>query len=275
MLPRLLIVLALLAAAGLPASRAFAAEGQTITVSAVGEAEARPDTLVLSGLISESSPKMKDAVTAFNDTRRRALSAVNEVGLENLEITTSALSISLANGMSEFNDFGIEEEEEPLPEGALTVSQSVTLTVKGLAEMEEKAVIDLVVSVIDAAREAGINLSAMDQQTMMLMRMGWGAEMPDTAAVFKLGDPEALRKEATRAAMDKARADAQFLAELAGGKLGRVVAISDGPAGDDEQFNPYAAFYGMMEEEIEFGSSSFEPIKVVRALSVKFELILE
>ncbi len=253
------------------------AQTPSISVTAVGEVKVLPDTVVLSGQISETSAKMKDAVTAFNDTRRRTMEAIKGVQIANLSIEASALSISLANGMGGFDDFGNDDEEaEPTPEGALTLSQTVTLTVSGLSGMEEQAVIDLVVSLIGAAQEAGVDLSASSQEQMMMMQ--FGMDMPaGTTAIFKIGNPEEVRKQATKAAMDKARADAQFLAELAGGKLGRVVAISDlGNGGDEQEMNPYAMIWGMMsEEEIDNGSASYEPVPVVRGLSVQFELIFE
>lgn len=249
---------------------------QVVSVVAVGEVKAKPDTVVFTGIITESSQKMKDAVTAFRDTRRRSLAAVEGLEIENLSVSTGALSMSVAGNMAQADPFG--GEAKPMPEGTLTLTQSVSLTVTGLDKMEDQAVIDLVVGIIEAAREAGIKQAQTDQEMMMMMRMGLG--MPESsAAFFRISDPEAVRRKATKAAMDKARADAQFLAELAGGKLGRVVSISDAAAVSDESgaMNPYAMIFGMMMDEQggEFESTSLEPITVVRGLNVTFELITE
>lgn len=246
------------------------AEQQTVSVMAVGEIKVRPDTVQISGLLSESNEKMKDAVTAFNDTRRRALASIKAAGIENLTITTSALSLSVSGDIEEYDRFG-NEIAKPMPKGSLTISQSVTLKITGLDKLEEQAVIDLVVKLIGAARESGVDINAMSQADMYNYEWGNGTDTTGTA-IFSISDPDKLRKDATKKAMAKARADAEFLAELAGGKLGPVVAITDGSGG--ESYNPYY-YYGMMEDLDEFSTPSLDEISVQRSLAVSFRLITE
>ena len=252
---------------------------QTITVSAIGQVKIKPDTLVLSGKISETNEKMKDAVTGFTDTRRRAMAALGEMGIENLNISASALSVGIA-GAPQGGPFGIIEEDQNATPGALQISQEVTLTVTGIDKMEEQAVIDLVVKLLAGTKEAGVDMSSMDAQAMMMMQMGMGGG-GGSSTVFKVSDPEAAHKAATKDAVEKARADAAYLAELAGGKLGPVVAISDGPmpVGDeDSPMNPYMMIFGMMagdESGDPYTSSTMDEIKVVRPLTVSFRLITQ
>jgi uncharacterized protein YggE len=257
---------------GCTAWSAFGDE-QTVSVMAIGEVEVRPDTVEISGMISESNEKMSDAVAAFNDTRRRALASIKAEGIDNLRVSASSLSLSVTGEMQQYDDFG-NEIEKPLPKGSLTISQTVKLKITGLADLEEQAVIDLVVTLIAAAREAGVDLNAMSASDMMRMEWGMG---PSTsgAAIFSLSDPESVRKSATKDAVDKARADAAFLAELAGGKLGPVVAIGD--AGGQDSVEPFYFYgYGMMEEDLgEFATPALEPITVRRPLKVSFKLITE
>ncbi|MBX2851760.1 MAG: SIMPL domain-containing protein [Phycisphaeraceae bacterium] len=271
---KLIAVLTLLVTMALPTL----AE-QTVTVSAVGEVKVKPDTLVLSGEISETNEKMKDAVTGFNDTRRRALAAVKELGVENLEITTSALSVGIAGAPQGGPFGGVVPGDQPATPGALQISQSVTLTVKGIDKMEEKAVIDLVVKLLAGVKEAGVDMNSMDAQNMMMMQMGMGGG-GGGAATFKVSDPIAAHKAATKAAVEKARADAAYLAELAGGKLGPVVRISDGmmSAGDDSAANPYMMIWGAMldgEQSDPYTNTTLDEITVARPLSVSFQLITE
>lgn len=253
---------------------------QTVTVSALGEVKVKPDTLVLSGEISEANEKMKDAVTGFNDTRRRALAAVKELGVENLEVTTSALSVRVA-GAPQNNPFGGGGQAEPTAPGSLVISQSVTLTVSGIDKMEQQAVIELVVKLMAGVKEAGVSMNSTGPEAMMMIQMGMGGG-GGGSAIFKISDPDAAYKAATKAAVEKARADAAYLAELAGGKLGPVVRISDGiaPAGDDgSSANPYMAMiWGAMsgEEASDPNSSeTFDEITVARALNVSFQLVTE
>ncbi|MEO0477355.1 MAG: SIMPL domain-containing protein [Planctomycetota bacterium] len=273
----LLAVLTLLVGLALPG---FAAE-QTITVNAVGEAKIKPDTLVLSGTITETNEKMKDAVTGFNSTRRRALAAVNELGIENLQVTTSSLSVGIAGAPAGGPFGGPVPDGQPATPGALQISQSVTLTVSGIDKMEEQAVIDLVVKLLEGTKEAGVDMSTMDAETMMMMQMGLGGAGGSSATVFKVSDPDAAMKAATKAAVEKARVDASYLAELAGGKLGPVVAITYGiaPVADDSSgMNPYMMIWGMMagEDGVDpYSAKTTDEITVARALVVSFKLITE
>ena len=254
---------------------------QTITVNSVGEAKVKPDTLVLSGTISETNEKMKDAVTAFNDTRGRALASVKELGVENMDIKTSGLSVSITGG-AQGGPFGgiVPGGEQAAAPGALQISQTITLTVTGVDKMEEQAVVDLVVKLLAGVKEAGVEMGSMDAEAMMMMQMGMGGG-GGSSAVFKISDPDAAHKAATKDAVEKARKDAAYLAELAGGKLGKVVGISDGGApagGDDAATNPYAMIFGMMAGDgasEPYSTESLDEVLVGRSLIVSFELITE
>lgn len=251
---------------------------QTITVTAVGQATVKPDQIVLTGRLSESSEKMKDAVTAFRDTRRRAMAAIKEIGIENLSIQSSTLSVSLSSG-PQMNPFG-GEQPEAAPAGQLVISQSVELTVSGVDEMDEQALIGLTVKLMKTAKEAGVDLSADKMQNMMMMQMGMGGGS-GSSAILRVSDPDAANKAATKAAVETARADAAYLAELAGGKLGPIVRISDAVAageGEDSATNPYMMFFGAMmgEEDTDaYSTKTFDPITVVRPLTISFKLITE
>lgn len=251
---------------------------QTITVAAMGQAKVKPDTLVLTGEISETNEKMKDAVTGFRDTRRRAMAAINELGVENMTLSTSALSMQIA-GAAQGGPFGGGQADTAAP-GALMISQSVTLTVSGIDAMEQEAVIDLVVKLMAGVKEAGVKMGSMDPEAMMMMQMGMGGASGGSA-MFKVSDPQAANKAATKDAVEKARADAAYLAELAGGKLGKVVRIADAgaPASDDDSaMNPYMMIWGAMmdgESNDPYSRDTMDDIAITRPLNVSFELITE
>lgn len=269
------VVLCLVAlfGSGLSAS-AGAEEAQTITVTVLGEAQAMPDTLHISGKISENSEKMKDAVTAFRDTHRRTLASIAALKIEGLAVATKNLSISVAGDPQVANQFGIEHVGEPKQPGSLTISQEVSLTLGGLDQLDEPAVIDLVVKLMEGAKEAGIEQAAIDQAAWMRMQYGMGAAASGSA-VFKLSNPASLRQRAMKDAMQKARADALALAELAGAKLGGVVSITD-DGGAMEGMSQMQMWYGMQAGETEaFTAHTYEPIKATRPLSVTFKLITE
>lgn len=252
---------------------------QTITVTSIGQATVKPDQIVLAGQISESSEKMKDAVTAFRDTQRRAMASIKEIGIENLSITSSGLSVCLSSG-PQMNPFG-DDELDATPAGHLIIRQSIALTVSGIDKLDDQALIDLIVRLISSAKEAGVDLaSANAMQNMMMMEMGWGG-IEGPAPILKISDPEAANKAAAKAAIDKARTDAAYLAELAGGKLGRVIRISDAVTpgdGEGPTINPYMMFFGAMmgdEENAPYTSKNTDPITVVRPLTISFQFITE
>lgn len=252
---------------------------QTITVSAVGQAMVKPDTLVLTGEFSDANEKMKDAVTGFRDTRRRALAAINELGIENMTVSTSALSMQIA-GAPQGGGFG-GGAPQAVADGALVISQAVTLTVSGIDKMEEAELIDLITKLMAGAKEAGVkSQQAMTPQAMMMMQMGMGGGSSG-AAMFSVSDPSQAHKAATKDAVEKARADAAYLAELAGGKLGQVVRISDSPAASSDEesnMNPYMMMGGAMMGGGASDASSqatMEDITITRPLTVSFELITD
>jgi len=250
------------------------AEPRTITVSVVGEAEVQPDLLEVSGTLSENSEKLKDAVTAFRDTHRRALKSIDALKIEHLRVRTGELALSLAGKTPAQNPWGgVNNGGEPAPPGSLTIRQRVTLTVGRIDQLDQAELIDLAVKVMAGARDAGIEQAVMDQQAMMRMQFGM-ASGPAGSAVFKLSDPAAARKQATRDAMDKARADAGELAELADARLGRVISITDHNSAPSD--NPYQAIYGLQPEDNQgVSAQSLKPIRVTRSLSVTFQLITD
>jgi uncharacterized protein YggE len=250
---------------------------QTITVSTVGEAELKPDRIVLTGEISESNEKLKDAVTAFTDTRRRALAGLKELDVENMTVTTSKLSMSLA-GAPQANPFGGGAPAEPVAPGSLVISQSVTLTVTGIDALEQEALVDLVVKLLAGVKDVGLKTGATpDAEGMMMMQMMGMGGGGGSGASFTIGDPVNATKAATKDAVAKARADAAYLAELAGGKLGKVVRISDGPAAEEQgsTMNPYAMIFGAMMNAAAdpYAGETLDAITVKRPLTVTFELI--
>lgn len=267
----LLVAAAILVCVALPS-----VAQQTITVTAVGEAKVKPDTLVLTGEISDASEKMKDAVTGFRDTRRRAMAAFKELGIENLSIQTSALSMSIA-GPPQEGPFGGGGGEVAAP-GALMIKQTVTLTVTGIDAMQEAEVVDLTTQLMQGAKDAGVSSTAIGMQGMMMMQIGMGGNTQGSA-MFKISSPKSAKQAATRDAVAKAREDAALLAELAGGTLGKIVRISDGigAASDDQTANPYAMIWGAMLANASdpHTNETTDDVTITRPLTVTFELVTE
>lgn len=250
-------------------AQAQALNENTVTVVAVGKVSIRPDTLVVNGVISESNEKMKDAVTAFKDTRRRALASMQALEIENLDLTASGLKIDTGGGDSPYQELEFERGGKKKSKDTLTISQSVTLKITGLGELDDQRMLDLAVQVLGAAKEAGVNLGP----TNPMLYYDYDYEAP-TAATFRISDPLAAQKQATIKAMENAKADATQLAQLAGGKLGPVVAIAE--TGQSEMLSSMHTDEAMWDEEAQgFSRNAFKPIPVARSLVVSYRLITE
>src|SRR5437764_726719 len=80
-----------------------------------------------------------------------------------------------------------------------------------------------------AARDAGLVIGPGGPKTyqQMMMMAQYGQTAGGGLATFKIPDATALRSQAYQKSMEDAKAKAQRLAELAGAKLGKVVAVHE------------------------------------------------
>lgn len=255
-----------------------AAQQQGITVTATGEAQVQPDTLVFKGKLTESAESAEDAVVAFRDTRRRALQAIESLEIEGLSVEASALRLSRGGDMAGMGGMmvmpGVGGEVEA-PPGQLAISQSVTIRIAGIDGMEQDELIELVVEVADAAKEAGISVGEMTEEQMMMMQFGQGMGASDLA-VFRVSNADAAQAESAELAMAQARAKAQRLAELAGVSLGRVTAITEGASTEEQSAASgyMAIIWGMATEETPdaLATPALEPVTVRTTLTVTFAI---
>ena len=254
-----------------------------ITVTVTGQAEVKPDVLVFEGTLMESAESAGDAVVAFRDTRRRALKAIEMLDIEGLSVTATRLRLSqggeAGGGMGGMMVVGPGMgggEAEAAP-GELAISQTVTIQVTGIDQLEQEELIDLIIEINDATNEAGISIGEMTQEEMMMMQFGQGAPSTDLA-LFRVSDPEQARADAAQEAMEKARTQAQRLATLAGVELGKVTAIVEGMAATDSgEQGGYmmSMIFGMANGDDNtdaLSSTALEPISVVTTLTVTFAI---
>jgi uncharacterized protein YggE len=268
--PLLAVVLALLLA---PAASAQ----QGITVTAVGEAHAVPDVLVIAGTLSESAESAEDSVVAFRDSRRRAIKAIELLGLPGLRLSPGALRVTrggLAGGGMGIAVAGVGGGEEVMP-GSTVISQSVVIEVPGIDAMEQEAVIDLILAITSAAGDAGIAIGEVSQEDMMMAQFGQGMPASDLAG-FKVSDPQAAAQQSAEDAMAQARAKAQRLADLAGVRLGRVTAIVETPvAAEVDTGNSYMQLiWGLAGEDNADPDThpALEPVPVRTQLTVTYAI---
>ncbi len=250
---------------------------QGITVTAVGEAYAVPDVLVIAGTLSESAESAEDSVVAFRDSRRRAIKAIELLDLPGLRVSPGALRVTrggLAGAGMGIAVAGGIAGEDVMP-GSTVISQSVVIEVPGIDAMEQEAVIDLILAITSAAADAGIAIGEMSSEDMMMMQFGQGAPATDLAG-FKVSEPDAAAQQSAEDAMAQARAKAQRLADLAGVRLGRVTAIVETPVTDEaDSTNGYMELiWGLTGEDNADPDThpALEPIPVRTQLTVTYAI---
>ena len=189
-----LLTLTLLAAPAAPAAAEERSEPTpTISVSGSGQVEAVPDLArVTIGVITQA----RTAATALGDNNRRMaeiFAGMTELGIDKLDIQTSNFSVAPQRTRPKSGT------PEPPQIVGYQVSNQVSVTIRDLARLGE---------VLDRLVRLGANNVHGIQ--------------------FSVSDAEERLDEARQGAVKDARRKAAILAEAAGVKLGRVLAIREG-----------------------------------------------
>lgn len=189
---------------GTEGDRGPGSSGRTITVTATGEAASRPDALSLSFGVSANARTATEALARASTSTTALLIVLEQAGIADADVQTANL------GVTPIHDY---EHQTPGRPPQLTGYQAVNrlaVLVRGL---------DRVGPLIDAAAAA----------------VGDGFEMYDAGfSVLDEVDQQAIaRRDALAKAWDRARQ----LAAGAGGELGDVLAIAEGPW-DGGRFGP-------------------------------------
>ena len=170
----------------------------------------------------------------------------------------------------------------PAGKSRVTVNEQLKVVLGGLEKFNDEELMDTVLKVLDTGRDAGLQIGGPTPRNYYEMQMYYnrsGAGTGGGLVAFKLTNPDALREQAYKLAMDDARKKAERLASLAGVKLGRIVAVKDavavgGSSGTNPQQAMMMAMYGIAasQEQAELTSPVFKEISVKVNLAVQFEI---
>ena len=169
--------------------------GTRIVVNAMGSASRAPEQAVVSLAVETAARTARDAAAQNAERMTRLVAALRRLNIPEDQIRTTAY-----NMYPEYRQWDGRNPEMANRQPEI-IGYRVMNMVNVIVDGAERAG-----AVIDAALEAGAN--RVD---------GLG---------FQLRDPEAVRADALRQAMAKARAEAQLLAEAAGLTLGAPLEIS-------------------------------------------------
>jgi uncharacterized protein YggE len=232
-----------------------------ISVTSTGEVRVKPAAVELMGVISAKAELAGDAITNFRSTKDEALATLKRLDVAGMSVMTDGLAISSAitDGTSAILR-RMQRGEESKPAQVL-VKESVKIRIADIDKLEPDALLETLIKVIDAAKEAGVAFGPVDANPIAAI----SRKAPPTYTIYKLADEEKAIDQASERAMQNARVRAERLATLAGGKLGRVLSVQ-------EVKYPSYTLPGVRSRTTEISSEVREDIRVTVSLSVQFQL---
>ncbi|HWC28778.1 MAG TPA: SIMPL domain-containing protein [Dehalococcoidia bacterium] len=163
-----------------------------INAIGTGEAIGEPDVMVLNIGVSAQRTTIAEAREAAGAAQAGVIAALKQNGVADKDIQTVQFNIS-----PQYDFSGVRGQGQII---GYVVSNVVTAKVRDLSKAS---------AAVDAATEAGGNDAVVQGL--------W----------FGIDDPTELQKQAREQAVDKAREQAQQLADNAGAKLGKLLSISE------------------------------------------------
>lgn len=216
--------------AGLAAASLSAATPgvEGIVVRGEGTAKARPTQIEMSATISGDAPLAADALVKFRDAKRRALAAI--AGLKNPDLSIESEGVSVNSGMADAQTQMMVMRGMAVPNAGQGVHLAETnrITLAHTDKLPSEELLEKVLKILDVAKDAGFQIGPAPARNYyeMQIRAQQGDDSSATVS-FRLPDTGKLREEAYQSAIDDAKAKAQRLADLAGAKLGPILAVQD------------------------------------------------
>lgn len=236
-----------------------------ITVMGQGQAKAKPTIVEISAQISGEAELTADAIVKYRDARKRAVEAIENLKIPGLTIESDGFSVNQAIDAAAQQAMMRGMAATPSKQ-KVSVTEKLRLLLKDADKMESEAMMDSVLKIIDTGRDAGLAIGPGVQNT------NYYPQPPQPPLVaFKVPDPQAIRAEAYKAAMEDAKAKATKLAELAGAKIGSVQAVND-----VSNVSQQVMYYGYVQPTSntldELSGGVFGPIPCIAKLSVTFAI---
>jgi uncharacterized protein YggE len=270
------IVLTLIVACLLPSAMlrgAPAGDASTITVSGSGEAKGRPTVVEMGATVSGEAELAADAVVKFKDARRRAVKAIEDLKLPALTIESRGFTLSQGMDPNQ-QQMMMRGQVATNVKSRVLVTEPLRLIIRGVDKMKDEELMNTVLKVIDAGKDAGLTVGPPAPtnyyQYQMMMNRG---ETNTGIATFKIENATDLREQAYAKAIENARAKAERLAKLSGVKLGRVVSVQDGATPQNPNQVVYAGYFpGQGGGEAELASPVAGDITLNVRLTVQFAI---
>jgi uncharacterized protein YggE len=250
--------------------------GSGISVAGSGEVKAKPNVVEINAGVTGEAELAADAIVKYRDSRRRAVEALNGLKLEGLKVESGGFAVNQGIDSAQAQAM-MQGNMAPAGKSRVTVNEQLKLTLSGLDKLKDEELMDTVLKVLDTGRDAGLQIGRPNPRNYYEMQMMYNSGQASGGLVaFKLTDPDSLREQAYKQAMEDARKKAERLAALAGVKLGRITSVKEAVqvnSGNPQQA-AMMAMYGIVapQEAPELTSPVFKEISVKVSLAVQFEI---
>ena len=248
-----------------------------ITVYGTGEVRAKPNLIEIDFQNSGTAELSGDAIVKYRDNKRRMIQAFEGLKLKNLNIEERGVSLTGGGTAAEMEQ-AVRGGASPATKSQLQVSRTLRLSLSGVQDMSEQAMMETLGRMFDVGKDFGLALAPSPEAQTIASR--YGRTMSGVSPVFVLSDISDLREQAYRKAIEDARARAARLAMLTGVKLGTVLGVSETQvSGDDPAAAAqpcYYYYYGYQQPGTGDGpgprvtSASFAEIPIRVKLQVRF-----
>ena len=183
-------------------------ERDTITISAQGKVESKPDLATVDMSVISDAKKTQDAEKKNTTISNKLIEELKKLGIAQDDIKTSNYQIY---PIYDYNSgVGIKGSTAPsdstLPERSISQPQIIGYTVRHTLTVKIRK-IDAVGNVLKTA--AGLGVSEI------------------SSVLFSIDDPDALKQQARVKAFENAKAKAQTLADAGGVRLGKIVSFKE------------------------------------------------
>lgn len=250
---------------------AGAAENQGIAVIGSGKIMAKPTLVELTAIVKGEAELAVDAITKYEDNKRRALEAITNLGIADLSVSGGGVSINSAEAQAAMMAAmrGMPPAEDATQK--LALSETLTLKLK-IASLSTQDLLQTLVKIVDAGKDAGLTIGPPPKSMYEMQISAQMGNSQSPLAAFKLEDVVGAKGQAYEAAIADARSQAERLAKLAGVKLGKVTSIREASDKNKSDQMMYRYYGWMPPKEQEYVSSGLAEIPVAVVLEVEFAI---
>jgi uncharacterized protein YggE len=253
------------------APMARAQDNSGITVAGTGKASGKPNTIEIACLVSGDAELTADAIVKYRDARKRAVDAIEALKIAGLSIDSKGYSVKDYVDMNAQQQAMMRGQAVVNSKQKVSVVEQLVIIIKDADKMEPAAMMDTMLKVLDTARDAGLTIGDGSPRNV-----NYYPPPPAPALIkFKIADISALREQAYKQAIEDAKTKAQKLADMAGVKIGKVLAVRDSnvrvPGQGGGENNPYGTPPPVLDQN-ELSSTVYDEIPLNVSLTVQFEI---